>query len=1268
MLEKKIADSNVIEDKTKGNKVMEDKAIGNKVIGNKAIQLIIIFSFLLLIFIAALIRCRSHTLTEYMQRLENSGRIKKDIIIAVIDSGCNNLYEYQDRILAGYDFVQEDSIPDDTFGHGTQIADLILSNTPGCIRIMPLKAADENGYAQVWDVCRALEYAADKGADIVNLSLNAVINGSDENENLNSLITRLAERGIQVIVSAGNTGGNVCSLFPASAEEAIVVAAVDDNKFPYFFSGYGENVKFCSLGKYNGEIGTSYSAAYVTSVAAMLKMYGVEKIDEVLNQYAEKYCHADVDETQFMEELHSREHMNSAEGMSAMKEPYSVERSYGKGIIWLDWFSAGNENTKGNREPDDLAAFSAKEENDLGMEILHMNWKEMSAEELETYLFETAKEYVGMFFKSLSPDEIRLLEEKCPSIHSKVSVDDCHWDSESESFTVVSNTILDFMDYCIRQYESNLNRMTISGWFTRNNTIVFYIANEDRSIKYRYEVRGNIYGKAATTEDNNLLGADDTLTVIAFGEDHPLFRKPRLAPSGIKNYVTDITSRWVAYSGPDVEAGRVRAKDYNPIYNTINKTDNGTIHYGLSFAFTGMTLNPGKGYHYASDEVKGYLYNTSQPAVSYRYTTLLPTGWIIEETPTHTVPIDTGFQKISDRIEAVSYNAKEEYSYQACPDPTAVSLDEAAEYYHIKSFQAYLPMQQSSFDVEKGNMTLNSHIYQLSSMAFYESSQNKLVISNDIVEYVIAQAPNEYDVILNANGGTIAKSGTLEQVSSTAITTCYDSTRHQNISGAIPVRDNYIFTGWYTDINGGEQIWNADGIAQEGSYWENGIWKYSENWTEDNHTLNVYAHWEPAWYDIYFDANGGTGTRQAMTNLEYNKTYILPAHHWPENGYIKSGFYFSGWNTEADGSGIHYIDMSPFRKMNDGTDNTVVLYAQWMLSDVVPPEITPDLQEDNPAEMNLNHYIYGWTNRAIPLRFSAADNMAMDSLVLYEGEGTTGSILDSSTDHVEYIVSEEGICHYTLAAKDKTGNISTAYITTKIDYVTPTGSMDVSYDGYCLNVTLHHIVEEHPQDSAQKASGCQKAWILLQGLNAEGNVICQEEKELLLMTENIYTGAVYQGDFGLGDDFNYVSDYIHITAYIMDYAGNYLPSIASATIPAFVLNADLERTLGQSEHWKAGEAGIVHIYTAAWTDQVKIAYPADWIALDETLNGRCFDYAAEGKAFEKTEDELFYIPIKAENGSYTITVYAYKNGREKSVTLSLDSCGCILDELRTRLR
>ena len=235
--------------------------------------------------------------------------------------------------------------------------------------------------------------------------------------------------------------------------------------------------------------------------------------------------------------------------------------------------------------------------------------------------------------------------------------------------------------------------------------------------------------------------------------------------------------------------------------------------------------------------------------------------------------------------------------------------------------------------------------------------------------------------------------------------------------------------------------------------------------------------------------------------------------------------------------------------------------------------------------------------------------------------------------------------------------------------MTPTGEMEVSYDGYGLNVSLHNIVEENSQYPDNMASGCQKAWVLLQGLSAEGNVICQEEKELFLQTEhNIYTGAVYQGLFDLGDEFNYLSEYIHITAYIMDYAGNYLPSIDSVTIPAFVLKADLERCLGEAVLWKAGEAGMIHIYTAAWTDQVKIVYPQDWIVWDETLDDRSFDYFLEGREYEKTEDELFYIPLRTKDGPYTITVYAYKNGHEKSVTLSLDSYGCILDELRTRLR
>ena len=122
----------------------------------------------------------------------------------------------------------------------------------------------------------------------------------------------------------------------------------------------------------------------------------------------------------------------------------------------------------------------------------------MSSGELEQYFLETAKEYVGMFLKSLSEEEMRMLAAKCSIIHSEVEVTDCGWNVKSDSFEVNSNRTMDFAQYCIEQYEGSMGKMTLSGsWCAENTMFVFYIANEDRSIKYRYEVRGNIYGKEA---------------------------------------------------------------------------------------------------------------------------------------------------------------------------------------------------------------------------------------------------------------------------------------------------------------------------------------------------------------------------------------------------------------------------------------------------------------------------------------------------------------------------------------------------------------------------------------------------------------------------------------------------------------------------------------------------------------------------------------------------------------------------------------------------
>ncbi len=1179
------------------------------------------------------------TLTEYIRRLEDSGNSKNEVIVAVIDSGCNMLENYGDRLMAGYNFVEDSKATDDILNHGTRIAELILSNTPENVKVMPLKTTDENGAAYVSHVCRAITYAVENGADLINLSLNAVINGASENEQLGELIKELSEKGISVIVSAGNMGENVNNLVPASIKEAIVVAAVDENQIPYFFSGYGEYVDVCSRGKYGNETGTSYSAAYVTSVAAILRMYHVENIDETLKLYAGDYYDKD-------------------------------KEAYGKGYVWIDSFADRSENTYRGKNTNQFVAFSSSSENDLGLNLIHIDWREMSSGELEQYFLETAKEYVGMFLKSLSEEEMRMLAAKCSIIHSEVEVTDCGWNVKSDSFEVNSNRTMDFAQYCIEQYEGSMGKMTLSGsWCAENTMFVFYIANEDRSIKYRYEVRGNIYGKEAVQGDHNLLGGDGSLELAAFGLNYPSFKKPQLSSDGFQNYVSGITSRWVAYFGPEVEQGRVGAKEYHEEYSLSNNSDNGLIHYGLSIPLTGISMNSRKGYHYDTSGIKGYQYNTDYYALSHRYTELLPTGFVYSETPTHRIPIHTGYNKLSGILNAVSYNAKEEASYQICPDPTVISISDAEAYYDIKHFQVYLQMSESSLDTEKGNMTLNSGIYELSGLTFYDEIVNKKVISNDIIEYVMGQVPDYYNIVLHANEGNITKFGTSETVNTTTFTAYYDSTDNSNISEIFPNRENYIFTGWYTDIIGGEKVWDSNGIAQNGTYWENGIWKYSQQWSEDNNTLVFYAHWEPAGYEIHFNANGGIGSRPAMVNLSYDRIYTLSANHWPDNGFEREGYYFCGWNTAADGSGIGYSDTAGFSKRNDGGGNIVVLYAQWEFVDVIPPEIMPEPPEDLEIESGVDRYIYGWTNKEILLKFSASDDMEMDSLILYEGEGIWGNVLETGINHIEYTASKEGIFHYTLAARDKTGNTSTLYITTKIDYATPKGEMEVLYDGSCLKVSLHDIVEENQQYPDNAASGCQNAWILLQGVNAQGTVICQEEKELSLITsDNIYTGAVYEGSFDLSDEYNYTSEYLHITAYIMDYAGNYLPFMAYKTIPAFVLNAELERCLGKAAYWKAGEAGIIHIYSASWVDCVKVDYPESWIALDHTLDGRSFDYILTGKANEKREEELFYVPLRLKDGQYTITVTAYKNGRQKSVVLPLHSSGTILDELRTRLR
>ena len=83
------------------------------------------------------------------------------------------------------------------------------------------------------------------------------------------------------------------------------------------------------------------------------------------------------------------------------------------------------------------------------------------------------------------------------------------------------------------------------------------------------------------------------------------------------------------------------------------------------------------------------------------------------------------------------------------------------------------------------------------------------------------------------------------------------------------------------------------------------------------------AQWTPISYDIVFNANEGTGTMANQT-----LTYDTPAT-LTSNSFTRTGWTFTGWNTQADGSGTSYANEATVENLSTTQDAEVTLYAQW---------------------------------------------------------------------------------------------------------------------------------------------------------------------------------------------------------------------------------------------------------------------------------------------------------------------------------------------------
>ena len=95
-------------------------------------------------------------------------------------------------------------------------------------------------------------------------------------------------------------------------------------------------------------------------------------------------------------------------------------------------------------------------------------------------------------------------------------------------------------------------------------------------------------------------------------------------------------------------------------------------------------------------------------------------------------------------------------------------------------------------------------------------------------------------------------------------------------------------------------------------------------------------------YRIVFDSNGGTGSMDVQMLTYDNKANLL------SNSYSRSGYTFSSWNTEIDGSGKSYSNGEQVLNLLTEDDEEMVLYAIWKLSG--NPPTSDDSEEADSQE------------------------------------------------------------------------------------------------------------------------------------------------------------------------------------------------------------------------------------------------------------------------------------------------------------------------------
>ncbi len=193
--------------------------------------------------------------------------------IAILDTGVDASHpDLVGRVVAGWNFVDNNAIASDVHGHGTAVAGAAaaalnngigVASVAGQAQLMPVRIADANAYAYWSNVASGLYWAADNGARVANISYTGVAASAT----VQAAAQYFKNKGGLVVVAAGNNNIDE-GIVPTTT--MIPVSATDAKDAKTSFSSWGSFVALSAPGIdiWTTTRGGGYQAWWGTSMAS----------------------------------------------------------------------------------------------------------------------------------------------------------------------------------------------------------------------------------------------------------------------------------------------------------------------------------------------------------------------------------------------------------------------------------------------------------------------------------------------------------------------------------------------------------------------------------------------------------------------------------------------------------------------------------------------------------------------------------------------------------------------------------------------------------------------------------------------------------------------------------------------------------------------------------------------------------------------------------------------------------------------------------------